>query len=120
MGAIHHIEIAVSDMARSLEFYRSLRLSLGWEELRPGMYRKDGCEIYLKAQATASAGPHPGPRHVCLRAASRDEVDRVGALLKASGATILRGPQAMPQYGPRYYTVDFRDPDGFVLEVAHD
>jgi len=25
----------------------------------------------------------------------------------------------MPQYGGSFYTADFRDPNGFVLEVAH-
>jgi catechol 2,3-dioxygenase-like lactoylglutathione lyase family enzyme len=120
MSAIHHIELSVSDLARSGDFYRALLLGLGWKELRPGMYLKDGCEVYLKAVAAAESGPRHGPRHVCFRAASRDEVDRTGALLKSRGASILRGPQAMPQYGETYYTVDFRDPDGFVLEVAHD
>jgi hypothetical protein len=25
----------------------------------------------------------------------------------------------MPDYSEGYYTVDFRDPDGYVIEVAH-
>jgi catechol 2,3-dioxygenase-like lactoylglutathione lyase family enzyme len=120
MSAIHHIEMNVSDVARSCDFYKSLLLGLGWKELRPGMYLKDGCEVYLKAAAAAGSGPRHGPRHVCFRAASRDEVDRTAALLKSKDASILRGPLAMPEYGATYYTVDFRDPDGFVLEVAHD
>jgi hypothetical protein len=32
---------------------------------------------------------------------------------------IIRGRQPMPQYDQSYYTVDFRDPNGFVPEVAH-
>ncbi len=119
MSAIDHIEITVSDLARSRDFYKALLLGLGWKELRPGMYLKDGCEVYLKAAAAVESGPHYGPRHICFRAGSRDEVDRVGALLKSSKASILRGPLAMPEYSATYYTVDFRDPDGFVLEVAH-
>jgi len=32
---------------------------------------------------------------------------------------VLRGPVEMPDYSKSYYTVDFRDSDGYVLEVAH-
>jgi catechol 2,3-dioxygenase-like lactoylglutathione lyase family enzyme len=120
MSAIHHIELSVSDLARSSDFYKALLVGLGWTELRSGMYLKDGCEVYLKAVADAESGPRHGPRHVCFRAASREDVDRTGVLLRSRGASILRGPLAMPQYSATYYTVDFRDPDGFVLEVAHD
>jgi catechol 2,3-dioxygenase-like lactoylglutathione lyase family enzyme len=84
------------------------------------MYLRDGCEVYLKAVAAVGSGPHHGPRHLCFRAASHAEVDRTGALLKSRGASILRGPLAMPESSATYYTVDVRDPDGFVLEVAHD
>ncbi len=120
MMPIHHVELSVSDLQRSAAFYRSLLLELGWNEARPGMYHKDGCEIYLKAAPGAGSGAHYGVRHLCLRAGSREEVDRVGARLAARSVSILRGPQAMPEYGATYYTVDFRDPDGFVLEVAHE
>jgi catechol 2,3-dioxygenase-like lactoylglutathione lyase family enzyme len=120
MSAIHHIELSVSDLARSSGFYKALLSGLGWSELRPGMYLKDGCEIYLQAAAASESGPRHGPRHICFRAGSRNDVDRVGTLLQAMNASVIRGPVAMPQYSATYYTVDFRDPDGFVLEVAHD
>ncbi len=120
MSAIHHVEVTVSDLARSRDFYASLLSELGWKELRPGMYLKDGCEVYLKAAVASEPGLHYGPRHICFRAGSRDEVDRIGAWLKSEKASVIRGPLAMPEYGATYYTVDFHDPDGFVLEVAHD
>ena len=120
MNPIHHIELTVSDLVRSLDFYKTLLLALDWKELRSGIYLKDGCEIYLKAAPISDAGLHCGPRHICLRASSRDEVDRIGALLTSRGTPIIRGPLAMQKYSATYYTVDFRDPDGFVLEVAHD
>ncbi len=119
MTAIHHIEVTVSDLKRSIEFYKALFLELGWTELRSGMYILDGCEVYLKEGKSSDSSSHYGPRHVCFRARSRDEVNRVGALLKSRGASIIRGPLAVPKYSATYYTVDFRDPDGFVLEVAH-
>jgi catechol 2,3-dioxygenase-like lactoylglutathione lyase family enzyme len=120
MSPIHHIELTVSDRTASSRFYGPLLSALGWKELRPGTYLKDGCEIYMQESRTAATERSFGPRHVCFRAGSRAEVDRVGEILRGLGARILRGPQAMPEYGATYYTVDFRDPDGFVLEVVHD
>jgi catechol 2,3-dioxygenase-like lactoylglutathione lyase family enzyme len=84
MSAIHHVEMTVSDLARSAEFYGRLLPALGWKRPRPGTFQKDGCEIYLQAKTLPAAGPHYGPRHVCFHAASRAEVDRIGALLAAA------------------------------------
>jgi catechol 2,3-dioxygenase-like lactoylglutathione lyase family enzyme len=121
MAAIHHIELTVSDIARSTTFYAALFHELGWKALRPTMFIRDGCEVYLKEVKGAElAATRAGPRHVCFGAESRDVVDRVAATVRTLGAAVLRGPQAMPEYSPTYYTVDFRDPDGFVLEVAYD
>ncbi len=62
-----------------------------------------------------------GPRHICFHALSKKMVDEVGAFLLVHGCKIIRGPTEMPgdPYPEGYYTVDFRDPDGYVLEVAH-
>jgi catechol 2,3-dioxygenase-like lactoylglutathione lyase family enzyme len=121
MSAIHHIEMSVSSLARSRDFYAALFRDLGWTELQPTMWIQDGCEVYLKeVKPDEGAGARPGPRHVCFRAQSREVVDNVARTVRSLGAAVLRGPQPMPQYSPTYYTVDFRDPDGFVLEVCHD
>jgi hypothetical protein len=32
---------------------------------------------------------------------------------------MIRGPVEIPEYSPAYYTVDFKDPDGYIWEVAH-
>ena len=119
MSAIHHVELTVSDLSRSGAFYAAIFRDLGWKPLSPTMFILDGCEVYLKQAVLADAtGPRAGARHICVQADSRDVVDRVAATVRSLGATVLRGPQPMPQYSPTYYTVDFRDPDGFVLEVA--
>jgi catechol 2,3-dioxygenase-like lactoylglutathione lyase family enzyme len=59
-----------------------------------------------------------GLHHLCLRARSRDDVDRTAALLKEIGATIVRGPME-GDWAPGYYYVLFEDPDGIRLEVNH-
>src|ERR1700730_2357994 len=57
-----------------------------------------------------------GLHHLCLRARSREDVDKSAALLRGMGATIIRGP-AEDTWAPGYYSVLFEDPDGIRLEV---
>src|SRR6201984_2689182 len=57
-----------------------------------------------------------GLHHLCLRARSREDVERVAALLKEMNATIVRGPME-GTWAPGYYYVLFEDPDGIRLEV---
>ena len=57
-----------------------------------------------------------GLHHLCLRARSREDVDRCAALLKLIGAKIVRGPLE-GTWAPGYYYVLFEDPDGIRLEV---
>ena len=57
-----------------------------------------------------------GLHHICLRARSREDVDRCAALLEEMNATIIRGP-AEDTWAPGYYSILFEDPDGIRLEV---
>jgi hypothetical protein len=57
-----------------------------------------------------------GVHHLCRRARSREDVDRVAALLKKMNVTIVRGPLE-GNWAPGYYYVLFEDPDGIRLEV---
>jgi len=57
-----------------------------------------------------------GLHHLCLRARSREDVDRVAVLLKEINATTVRGPLE-GSWAPGYYYVLFEDPDGIRLEV---
>jgi catechol 2,3-dioxygenase-like lactoylglutathione lyase family enzyme len=115
---INHIEFWVSDLKRSLPFYEPLFSAIGWRKLGEGEFSSGSTVIYF-VERTVPKADTLGPRHICFQAASRDVVDTVGKLLTASSATILWGPVEMAEYSEGYYTVDFRDPDGYVLEVAH-
>ena len=59
-----------------------------------------------------------GLHHLCLRARSREDVDKAAAKLRAMGATIDRGPMER-EWAPGYYFVVFEDPDGIRLEINH-
>ena len=58
-----------------------------------------------------------GLHHLCLRARSREDVDRCAAVLREMNATIIRGPEE-GSWAPGYYSVLFEDPDGIRLELC--
>lgn len=59
-----------------------------------------------------------GLHHFCLRAKSREDVDRTAALAKELGASMVRGPMD-GDWAPGYYYVLFEDPDGIRFEVNY-
>jgi glyoxylase I family protein len=127
---IDHVDLVVSDLERSLAFYRGLLAPLGYTRENPITGERgervvyvsspDGDAIGLRA---AQAGlPHDryalGVHHVAIAARSRQAVDERAAWLRRSGATIESGP-AEYEYSPGYYAVFFYDPDGLKLEIVH-
>ena len=54
--------------------------------------------------------------HLCLRARSKEDVDKTAKLATKLGAKIIRGPEER-DWAPGYYYVLFEDPDGIRLEV---
>jgi catechol 2,3-dioxygenase-like lactoylglutathione lyase family enzyme len=59
-----------------------------------------------------------GLHHLCLRARTREDVDRCATVLREMGATIIRGPME-GTWAPGYYYVLFEDPDGIRLELNY-
>jgi catechol 2,3-dioxygenase-like lactoylglutathione lyase family enzyme len=129
---VHHIDLVVSDLDRSLRFYRELLEPLGWHGVSqaPGERGETinylygpGSSIGLR-QAPDGAASLPvdryrvGLHHVCLEAASREALDGAAARLRSAGATITDGPREFPEYRPGYYAVFFLDPDGIKLELV--
>jgi hypothetical protein len=58
---------------------------------------------------------------MCFNASNTEMVDVVGQFLGECKAEMIRGPlEVFDDYFPNggYYTVDFYDPDGYILEVA--
>lgn len=115
---IKHIEIAVSDLQKSLNFYRPLFEMIGWKEVDKNGFVNGNIKIYLK-KWEYPVGNSLGVRHLCFWAENREIVDKVGDYIKNTGVRMIRGPLVVSEYSPDYYTVDFYDPDGFMLEVAH-
>ncbi|MFA6325335.1 MAG: VOC family protein [Candidatus Paceibacterota bacterium] len=115
---IKHIEIAVSDLQKSLDFYKPLFKMIGWKEVDKNGFVSGNLKIYLK-KWDYPVGNSLGVRHLCFWAENGDIVDKASEYIKSTGVKIIRGPLIVSEYSPDYYTVDFYDPDGFMLEVAH-
>jgi catechol 2,3-dioxygenase-like lactoylglutathione lyase family enzyme len=134
---IHHVDLAVADVERSLAFYLDLLGPLGWEEsVRYPSYRGTEEVVYLKDAVTGSRGPGPdssmlglrpadgrahryygvGIEHFAFEVDRREEVDDAHARCLASGANVHFPPEE-DRDEPGYYAFFVFDPDGIRVEV---
>ena len=127
LGAMHHLELSVTDLGRSVPFYDAILGFLGYQKIeeKPEIVGWAGAggalfiapvkpDLRHRAHDRYAAGFH----HFAWVAASRDDVDRMHELLRKIDATIL-DPPAEYKYMPGYYAVFFADPDGMKLELVH-
>ena len=114
---IKHIEFWVSDLQKSLEFYSQLFPLIGWQQSDETSFGFADAKIYF-IQQDVIFNKNIGPRHICFLADSKETVNKVGQFLKDIGAFIIRGPIESKYKNRSSYTVDFKDPDGYILEVA--
>ena len=134
MDAIDHLDLVVTSLERSLDFYRGLLQPLGF--VREGEIAGERGErvVYLnpigpgaavslrERQSDAHEVPYHryaiGLHHLAFAVRSRAVVDERAAWLRDRGATIESGPREY-DYTPGYYAVFFYDPDGIKLEILH-
>jgi catechol 2,3-dioxygenase-like lactoylglutathione lyase family enzyme len=134
MPGIHHLDLVVSDLERSLPFYRELLRPLGYVREGPIAGERGERVVYLdhiraegaiglrERQSGAHAVPYDryavGVHHVAFAATSRAMVDERAAWLAEHGVEIESAPREY-DYIPGYYAVFFYDPDGIKLEIVH-
>jgi catechol 2,3-dioxygenase-like lactoylglutathione lyase family enzyme len=130
-AGVHHVDLVVSSIERSLPFYRDLLAPLGYHgisevegERGETIYYLWGpaASIGLREAQSPSSAPYDryaiGLHHLAVEAASRAGVDERADWLRAAGAEIESGPQEYA-YLLGYYAVFFYDPDGLKLEIVH-
>jgi catechol 2,3-dioxygenase-like lactoylglutathione lyase family enzyme len=117
-AGINHIEFWVSNLARSVKFYSPIFAALGWRKISDTEF-SSGSTMFYFVEKPVHQADSAGPRHICFQAGTRKAVQGVAKIPAEHRATIIRGPVEMLDYSMGYYTVDFRDPDGYVMEVAH-
>lgn len=130
---IQHTDLAVSDVERSLAFYRELLGPLGLEDgFRLRTYRGTEDVLYLRFGNSylgirpADGGTYrhyaPGIEHLGFQVDSRQEVDEAHERCLAAGFRIESSPQRHYAYldDQDYYAFFAFDPDGIRVEVLYD
>jgi catechol 2,3-dioxygenase-like lactoylglutathione lyase family enzyme len=134
MEAIDHLDLVVSDLQRSLDFYTGLLRPLGYVETSVIEGERGERVVYIgrgtgygsislrERQSDAHEVPYDrygiGLHHLAFAAASRETVDDRADWARRVGAEIESGPSEW-DYTPGYYAVFLHDPDGLKLEIVH-
>lgn len=125
INGMAHVILTVSQFNKARTFYSSLLPQFGMTLVH------DGSDFCYHVGARTAIGVRKcdpefacerfqqyrvGLHHLCLRAKSREDVDKTATLVAELGAKIVRGPEER-DWAPGYYYVLFEDPDGIRLEV---
>ena len=125
INGIAHIQLTVTDMARSKPFYETLLHSMNMVTLLDGpdyfycIGGKTGIAISPVTEEFQDSNfhqRHPGLHHLCFRAKSREDVEAIYNTALELGATIVREPEEA-EWAPGYYSTLFEDPDGIRIEA---
>lgn len=131
LNGIAHIYITVQDYARCLPFYEAM---LGFFDMQT-LVRTDvlfyavGSRTGIGIRAASAANRdvafdqyRAGMHHLCLRARSREDVQRcarfIGDLCARVGGRIVHEP-VDDDWAPGYFSLLFEDPCGTRLEVNY-
>lgn len=125
INGMAHVILTVSQFAKARTFYSGLLPQFGMTCVHDG---PDFCyhvgartaigvrKCDLEFEGERFQQYRVGLHHLCLRARSREDVDKTAALAAKLGATVVRGPEER-DWVPGCYYVLFEDPDGIRLEV---
>lgn len=128
LKGIAHINFTVSDFGRSLPFYKQLFAELGLREMlvSDDYYYCVGRRIGIGIQAATKAYEgvafdqgRSGLHHYCLAMESREDVDRIAALVDRLGGRIVRAPAANDDWFAGMYSTLMEDPEGIRIEANH-
>ena len=126
---LHHLDLVVSSLERSVPFYRELLEPLGYIRVGDIVGERGetvryvaggGAPIGLReAQTTGEFDRYRiGVHHVAFEASSREVVDERHRWAVERSVEIESAPKEY-DYMPGYYAFFFYDPDGLKLEVVH-
>ena len=129
-AGVHHVDLVVSSLERSLPLYRELLEPLGYVGADAIVGEQGEEVVYLGGPGVVALGLRQatldqpfdryaiGIHHVAFEAPSREVVDERLRWARAQGLEIENDPKEY-EYMPGYYAGFFYDPDGIKLEIVH-
>jgi catechol 2,3-dioxygenase-like lactoylglutathione lyase family enzyme len=119
---LHHLSLAVSNLARSSAFYDAALAPLGYvrvwsDDTAIGYGAVDSEDKFAIKLRTVVTVPDDG-FHVAFAAPSRDAVAAFYQAALAHGGKDHGAPGIHSEYGPNYYAAFVFDPDGYRLEAV--
>jgi catechol 2,3-dioxygenase-like lactoylglutathione lyase family enzyme len=128
-GDIDHVDIRVSDIARSRAFYEAALTPLGWRVGSSGTDPAGGAEVgFGRSQGTQFALHTPTAdlgqdtvttgMHLAFRAESREAVHAFHAAALAAGGRDIGPPGPRTEYSEGYYGAFVLDPDSNNVEAV--
>jgi glyoxylase I family protein len=129
---VHHVDLVVSDLERSLVFYVELLAPLGWHGVSNARGERGetihylygpGSSVGLRQAPVPEAGLpvdryRIGLHHLCFEVSDSKELEDAAQRVHKLGARITDGPREFPEYRPGYRALFFEDPDGIKLELV--
>jgi len=126
-GTVHHIEIYVSDLERTIEFWDWLLTELGYkkyQEWNKGISYKllDTYLVFVQTEEKFLDIPYhrkrTGLNHIAFHTESRTMVDDLTNKLRGRKIEILYDDKHPFAGGKEYYAVFFEDPDRIKVELV--
>ena len=124
---LHHIEINVSNLKKSAEFWGWFLHELGYTPFQTwdkGFSYKEGNAYIVFVQTEDRFMDIPyhrggtGLNHLAFHAESKDQVDEMTRKLKARSIPVLYEDRHPYAGGPEHYAVFFEDPDRVKVELV--
>jgi predicted lactoylglutathione lyase/heme-degrading monooxygenase HmoA len=119
---LDHLDVRVSDLRTARAFYDPFCAALGLTEVdesqQSAVYQSPNQDAPFLA-ITTERDSAPCRTRIALRAASRQEVERVARAAADAGATRFEAPHLCPQYSEGYYAAFFEDLDDNRYEICH-
>ena len=126
-GQLHHVELYVSDLKKSGEFWDWFLSELGYtrhQEWPRGLSwkRRDTYLVLVQTESAYLDVPYhrcrAGLNHLAFHARSRRQVDDVTRELQRRRITVLYEDTHPFSGGPDHYAVYFEDPDRIKVELV--